>query len=228
MLGMAAKSSKPSKKAAARRRAAPSKREIWEMPAPDGSPRHHLSGAQKSSAKARAQRAGRRYPNLVDNIRAAKKKPQPTPGHAKKGGHTSAKPLKDSRGGLTAAGRAWFGRKRGAHLKPQVNKERRHMTPDDMQRPAAARRIASKGRRLLEDFRKTKSQGSPRKSKSATTSRRRAGEVRPRRSRAGTHTGMRRKRTGLRRMRVGVRRLRTGVHRKRTSVARSAVRSRKR
>ena len=41
----------------------------------------HLSPAQKSAAKARARRAGRRYPNLVDNMRAAsasktpKKKP---------------------------------------------------------------------------------------------------------------------------------------------------------
>jgi len=31
----------------------------------------HLSPAQKSAAKARARRAGRRYPNLVDNMRMA-------------------------------------------------------------------------------------------------------------------------------------------------------------
>jgi hypothetical protein len=34
----------------------------------------HLSPAQKSAAKARARRAGRRYPNLVDNMRMASKK----------------------------------------------------------------------------------------------------------------------------------------------------------
>ncbi|PSO15507.1 hypothetical protein C7G42_26015 [Bradyrhizobium sp. MOS003] len=34
----------------------------------------HLSPAQKSAAKARARRAGRRYPNLVDNMRMAAKK----------------------------------------------------------------------------------------------------------------------------------------------------------
>ena len=31
----------------------------------------HLSPGEKSAAKARAKRAGRRYPNLVDNMRAA-------------------------------------------------------------------------------------------------------------------------------------------------------------
>ena len=34
----------------------------------------HLSSAQKSAAKARAKRAGRHYPNLVDNMRMAVKK----------------------------------------------------------------------------------------------------------------------------------------------------------
>ncbi|MBR0993447.1 hypothetical protein JQ580_22250 [Bradyrhizobium japonicum] len=34
----------------------------------------HLSPAQKSAAKARARRAGRRYPNLVDNMRMVAKK----------------------------------------------------------------------------------------------------------------------------------------------------------
>lgn len=33
-----------------------------------------LSATQKESAKAAAKRAGRAYPNLVDNMRAAKKK----------------------------------------------------------------------------------------------------------------------------------------------------------
>jgi hypothetical protein len=33
-----------------------------------------LTAAQKSKAKASAKRTGRRYPNLVDNMNAAKKK----------------------------------------------------------------------------------------------------------------------------------------------------------
>ena len=33
-----------------------------------------LSAAQKKSAKARAKKAGRPYPNLVDNMAAARKK----------------------------------------------------------------------------------------------------------------------------------------------------------
>lgn len=47
----------------------------WERPNPKG--RRHskaLDADQKSTAKASAARAGRRYPNLVDNMNAAKKK----------------------------------------------------------------------------------------------------------------------------------------------------------
>lgn len=39
-----------------------------------GKASRHLSPAKKSAAKARARRAGRRYPNLVDNMRMAAKK----------------------------------------------------------------------------------------------------------------------------------------------------------
>lgn len=41
---------------------------------------------------------------------------------------------KDPRGGLTAAGRAAFARKQGAHLKPGVKKRLSDMTPDEMRR----------------------------------------------------------------------------------------------
>jgi len=47
---------------------------VWEKPRPKsvGKPQK-LSPEQKASAKAAAKKAGRPYPNLVDNIRAAKK-----------------------------------------------------------------------------------------------------------------------------------------------------------
>jgi hypothetical protein len=50
------------------------KKPVWEKPRPKsaGKP-EKLSPAQKASAKAAAKKAGRPYPNLVDNIRAAKK-----------------------------------------------------------------------------------------------------------------------------------------------------------
>jgi hypothetical protein len=38
-----------------------------------GKTSRHLTSSQKSAAKARARRAGRPYPNLVDNMRAASK-----------------------------------------------------------------------------------------------------------------------------------------------------------
>lgn len=48
---------------------------VWEKARPKdlGAPKK-LSPAKKTSAKAMAKKAGRPYPNLVDNMRAAKKK----------------------------------------------------------------------------------------------------------------------------------------------------------
>ncbi len=51
------------------------KKEVWDKPAPKKSKHTQLSPAKKKKAKAAAKRAGRPYPNLVDNMRAAKKKP---------------------------------------------------------------------------------------------------------------------------------------------------------
>jgi hypothetical protein len=161
-----------------------------------------LTPAQKQRAKASARKAGRRYPNLVDNMRVAS-------------GKRRAK-TKDPKGGLTAAGRAAFRRSEGAHLKPGVKKRQRDMTPDELRRkgswavrfygrstlpplrdehgkptrfaltaaawgepvprtPAAARRIAQKGERLLAAYHKaraTKSAG--RKASGARSPRRKA------------------------------------------------------
>jgi len=48
---------------------------VWEKPRPKDLPKSKaLSPAKKASAKAAAKAAGRPYPNLVDNMRAAKKK----------------------------------------------------------------------------------------------------------------------------------------------------------
>ncbi|MBR0738686.1 hypothetical protein JQ581_17255 [Bradyrhizobium liaoningense] len=122
----------------------------------------HLSPAQKSAAKARARRAGRRYPNLVDNMRMAAKKTSNSKSSkakasktkksakkksAKKARKRTAKKAakdsrkrrasvqeKDPRGGLTAAGRKAFARKQGAHLRPGVTKKESDMTPQEMRR----------------------------------------------------------------------------------------------
>jgi len=47
--------------------------EVWDKPRPKdlGAPKK-LSSAKKSAAKAAAKKAGRPYPNLVDNMHAAK------------------------------------------------------------------------------------------------------------------------------------------------------------
>jgi hypothetical protein len=48
--------------------------QVWDKPRPkDLGKSKKLSPAKKSSAKAAAKAAGRPYPNLVDNMRAARK-----------------------------------------------------------------------------------------------------------------------------------------------------------
>ena len=49
--------------------------EVWDKPRPDGlGVPKKLTSAKKAKAKAIAKAAGRPYPNLVDNMRAARKK----------------------------------------------------------------------------------------------------------------------------------------------------------
>jgi hypothetical protein len=49
------------------------KKPVWETKNPNKKSKT-LSSSQKASAKASAKKAGRPYPNLVDNMNAAKKK----------------------------------------------------------------------------------------------------------------------------------------------------------
>ena len=134
----------------------------WKRPNPRkraGKSPTHLSPAKKSAAKARARRAGRPYPNLVDNMRMASKtkkksatkksankktakrrtKKRAVAKRAKSTATQSARQRsdtaqKDPRGGLTAAGRKAFARRDGSHLKPGVTKKASDMTPSDMRR----------------------------------------------------------------------------------------------
>ena len=54
--------------------ASSTKKAPWDRKAPKKASHTKLSPAKKASAKAAAKKAGRPYPNLVDNMRAAKKK----------------------------------------------------------------------------------------------------------------------------------------------------------
>lgn len=48
-------------------------KQVWDKPRPKGlGASKTLTPAKKASAKAAAKKAGRKYPNLVDNMRAAK------------------------------------------------------------------------------------------------------------------------------------------------------------
>jgi Domain of unknown function (DUF6321) len=131
-----------------------SSRPPWKRPNPRkraGKASIHLSPGQKAAAKASARRAGRPYPNLVDNMRMAAKKKTPEKAVKKSVGRkraaskkTTAKkssrkraagsPEKDPRGGLTARGRRAFAERDGSHLKPGVTKKVSEMTLSDMRR----------------------------------------------------------------------------------------------
>ncbi len=53
----------------------PAKMPPWKRKAPPGKSRP-LSASQKEAARVRAEQAGRRYPNLVDNMWAARHVPR--------------------------------------------------------------------------------------------------------------------------------------------------------
>lgn len=49
--------------------------EVWDKPRPKGLGKpKKMSAAKKASAKAAAKKAGRPYPNLIDNMKAARSK----------------------------------------------------------------------------------------------------------------------------------------------------------
>lgn len=50
-------------------------KQVWDKPRPKGLGKPKaLSPEQKAKAKAAAKKSGRKYPNLVDNMRAARNK----------------------------------------------------------------------------------------------------------------------------------------------------------
>src|ERR1700712_745044 len=125
----------------------------WKRPNPRkgaGKASKHLSPGKKAAARASARRAGRPYPNLVDNMRMASKTGSKKKAAKKRTGRKGAarkkaakkssrkksggKGEKNPQGGLTAAGRKAFAKKDGSHLKPGVTRKASEMTPSDMRR----------------------------------------------------------------------------------------------
>ena len=51
---------------------------VWKKPAPKTASHTKLTETQKKEAKSRAKKAGRDYPNLVDNIAMARKSKKAT------------------------------------------------------------------------------------------------------------------------------------------------------
>lgn len=46
---------------------------VWKKPAPKSAERTKLSAEDKQAARTRAAKAGRNYPNLIDNMWAARR-----------------------------------------------------------------------------------------------------------------------------------------------------------
>lgn len=61
----------------------------WKQPKPKKKGTTQLTPAYKAKAKAAAAKAGRRYPNLVDNMNAAKAQKQ---AQAKRPGRSASRP----------------------------------------------------------------------------------------------------------------------------------------
>ncbi|MDB6072330.1 MAG: hypothetical protein JWL81_3501 [Verrucomicrobiales bacterium] len=57
----------------------PSAKAVWNQPAPNTGGARKLTSKSKALAKAAAQKAGRPYPNLIDNMMAAQKQSQEKP-----------------------------------------------------------------------------------------------------------------------------------------------------
>jgi hypothetical protein len=97
-------------------------KEVWDKPNPV---KHHekLSSDNKARAKARAKAAGRPYPNMVDNMWAAR--------------NEDAKGYKNPTGGLTQKGRDHYNRIDGGHLQAPVTTPPGKLDPDSK---AAGRR----------------------------------------------------------------------------------------
>ena len=51
----------------------------WKRKRPAAKPARKLTEAQKKEARARAAKAGRRYPNLVDNMAVSRKRKKSAP-----------------------------------------------------------------------------------------------------------------------------------------------------
>ena len=52
----------------------PERRKPWKKPPPKNAGHTKLSSSEKAAAKRSAKRAGRSYPNLVDNMKVAARK----------------------------------------------------------------------------------------------------------------------------------------------------------
>jgi hypothetical protein len=93
----------------------------WQRPNPRkraGKTSKHLTAAEKSAAKARAARAGRRYPNLVDNMAVAAKKGAKT----KTSGRKRAASKTAAKAGTRSAAKRSTARKSASHKKSTARK----------------------------------------------------------------------------------------------------------
>jgi hypothetical protein len=98
--------------------------------------RKRATGAGKTPARRPTRRSGPGSPKRDSARKTAGKSARAAERPRRQQGRAtpSASRTRDPAGGLTAAGRAEFARRDGAHLKPGVKKATRDMTPEEMRR----------------------------------------------------------------------------------------------
>jgi hypothetical protein len=109
----------------------------------------HLTPTEKSAAKARAARAGRHYPNLVDNMAVAAKKGAKTKTKTKTSGRKRPATSKTSGAAKSKAGAAKKS-KTSASKKTNAGKSRKKSGPTARARASASRKPAASRSKALE------------------------------------------------------------------------------
>jgi len=161
----------------------------WKKPAPARTRHTHLTEGQKGEAKQRARRAGRPYPNLVDNMTVAKEKSGGGKRKAAKSSSTSGGARKAAKRRKTSSGR------KAAKSRKASSGRKAAKSRTSTGRKAAKSRKASSGRKAA----KSRKASSGRKSASKRTARstrgrkgaRRAGKKASSGRKAGRTTGAR-------------------------------------
>jgi hypothetical protein len=96
--------------------------------------KEEIREGSRQASRAAVSQSGRQYARRQEKVDDEEIDQEETDQEEVEMTGRKASALKNPKGGLTKAGRRWFEKKQGAHLKPGVKKSKSAMTPDDMRR----------------------------------------------------------------------------------------------